>query len=77
MPPAGHNRIYTTLTDTTVDKHGGVPPFAETRSYVRTILASLSGSSAPPVSLARREADNLFRSVRLLAFAGGSDVPEN
>ncbi|MBX9665445.1 lytic transglycosylase domain-containing protein, partial [Novosphingobium sp.] len=23
-----------------VDKHGGVPPFAETRSYVRTILAS-------------------------------------
>lgn len=60
-----------------VNKHGGVPPFAETRSYVRTILASLSGSSAPPVSLARRGADNLFRSVRLLAFAGGSDVPEN
>ena len=60
-----------------VDKHGGVPPFAETRSYVRTILASLSGSTAAPVSLARRGADNPFRSVSLLAFAGGSDVPEN
>lgn len=60
-----------------VDKHGGIPPFAETRSYVRTILASLSGSSAAPVSLARRGADNPFRSVRLLAFAGRSDVPEN
>lgn len=48
-----------------VDKHGGIPPFAETRSYVRTILASLSGSSAAPVSLARRGADNPFRSVRL------------
>ena len=60
-----------------VDKHGGVPPFAETRSYVRTILASLSGSSAAPVSLARLGAENPFRSVSLLAFAGRSDVPEN
>lgn len=60
-----------------VEKHGGVPPFAETRSYVRTILASLSGSSAAPVSLARLGAENPFRSVSLLAFAGRSDVPEN
>lgn len=60
-----------------VDKHGGVPPFAETRSYVRTILASLSGRSAAPVSLARLGAENPFRSVSLLAFAGRSDVPEN
>lgn len=60
-----------------VDKHGGVPPFAETRSYVRTILASLSGSTAAPVSLTRLGAENPFRSASLLAFAGGSDVPEN
>lgn len=60
-----------------VDKHGGVPPFAETRSYVRTILASISGSTAAPVSLARLGAENPFRSVSLLAFAGGSDVPEH
>ncbi len=60
-----------------VDKHGGVPPFAETRSYVRTILASLSGSTAAPVSLTRLGAENPFRSASLLAFTGGSDVPEN
>lgn len=60
-----------------VDKHGGVPPFTETRSYVRTILASLSGSGPAPVSFARLGGENPFRAVRLLAFAGGSDVPEN
>lgn len=60
-----------------VDKHGGVPPFAETRSYVRTILASLSGSTAAPVSLTRLGAENPFRSASLLAFAGGLDIPEN
>ncbi|WP_179506797.1 MULTISPECIES: lytic transglycosylase domain-containing protein [unclassified Sphingomonas] len=60
-----------------VDKHGGIPPFTETRSYVRTILASLGGSGAAPVSFARLGGENPFRAVRLLAFAGGSDVPEN
>lgn len=60
-----------------VEKHGGIPPFAETRSYVRTILASLSGSTAAPISLARLGAENHFRSVSLLAFAGRSDVPEH
>lgn len=60
-----------------VDKHAGIPPFAETRSYVRTILASLGGSGAAPVSLARLGADNPFRAVRLFVFAGGSDGPEN
>lgn len=60
-----------------VDKHGGVPPFTETRSYVRTILASLRGSGPAPVSFARLGGENPFRAVRLLAFAGGSDVPEN
>ncbi|GEO02092.1 hypothetical protein NSE01_39240 [Novosphingobium sediminis] len=60
-----------------VDKHGGVPPFTETRSYVRTILASLGGSGPAPASLARLGGENPFRAVRLLAFAGGSDVPEN
>ena len=60
-----------------VDKHGGVPPFTETRSYVRTILASLGGSGPAPASFPRLGGENPFRAVRLLAFAGGSDVPEN
>lgn len=60
-----------------VDKHGGVPPFTETRSYVRTILASLGGSGPAPASFARLGGENPFRAVRLLAFAGRSDVPEN
>lgn len=60
-----------------VEKHGGIPPFSETRSYVRTILASLSSRAAAPVSNARLRAGNPFRSASFLAFAGRSDVPEN
>lgn len=60
-----------------VDKHGGVPPFAETRSYVRSILASLGGGTAAPATNARLRADNPFKRASLLAFAGRSDIPEN
>jgi hypothetical protein len=29
-----------------VDRHGGVPPYAETRGYVRSILAAYQGDTA-------------------------------
>jgi soluble lytic murein transglycosylase-like protein len=48
---------------TAVERHGGIPPFAETRDYVRRILAlyrggdaGLAASSSPGFSGVRRKA---------------------
>lgn len=59
-----------------VDKHDGIPPFRETRNYVRTILSSLDGS---PRSADRftPAAPNPFRRVQLASFTGNLQVPEN
>jgi hypothetical protein len=59
-----------------VDKHDGIPPFRETRNYVRTILSSLDGS---PRSAERFTpvAPNPFRMVQLASFTGNLQVPEN
>src|SRR4029079_15862799 len=35
-----------------VEKHGGIPPFAETRDYVRRVLALYRGFDRPDVPLA-------------------------
>lgn len=60
-----------------VDKYAGIPPFRETRDYVRTILGSLGGGTVVPLTPVRLRAENPFRRVNLEAFAGGSDIPEH
>lgn len=59
-----------------VDKHDGIPPFRETRNYVRTILASLDGAPrSGDVFTATRP--NPFRRVQLASFVGNLQVPED
>lgn len=60
-----------------VDKHGGIPPFAETRRYVQSILASLDGGPAALGALSRPTHENPFRRVDLVAFTGSLDSPED
>ena len=59
---------------------GGIPPFRETRNYVRTIMGSIATpNSTGGVSLASATlpAPNPFRRVMLASFDGRSDVPEH
>ena len=60
-----------------VQKFGGLPPFSETRTYVRTIMATLDGRAifrSTPVSML---AANPFRRVQLALFSPASQIPEN
>lgn len=60
-----------------VQKFGGLPPFSETRTYVRTIMATLDGRAifqSTPVSML---AANPFRRVQLAMFSPASQIPEN
>jgi len=51
-----------------VDRHGGVPPYNETRSYVRTILTAYSGDSdLPPLTGGFGRKARKVRPVELIA----------
>ena len=58
-----------------VQKFGGLPPFSETRTYVRTIMATLDGSGTRPAQTVRLAA-NPFRRVQLASFSTASQIPE-
>lgn len=60
-----------------VDKYGGVPPFRETRDYVRRIFAGLG--SVPGQSLVQSEpvASNPFRRAHLARFDRPLEIPED
>ena len=60
-----------------VRKHDGIPPFRETRNYVRTIMNTI-GERRPIRSWAAvAPAKNPFRTVRLAMFSPASYIPEN
>lgn len=58
-----------------VDKYGGIPPFRETRNYVRAILASLKGTNFRFEAPRPRELRNPFRRAQLASFSGRSEIP--
>ena len=60
-----------------VDKYGGIPPFRETRNYVRAILASLRGTNFRFEAPRPRELRNPFRRAQLASFSGRSEIPED
>ena len=59
-----------------VDKYGGIPPFRETRNYVRAILSSLKGTNFRFDAPEPRELRNPFRRVQLASFPIPSEIPE-
>ncbi|MEL7219634.1 MAG: lytic transglycosylase domain-containing protein, partial [Pseudomonadota bacterium] len=59
-----------------VDKYGGIPPFRETRNYIRAILASLRGRNSRLGALGPRERRNPLRRVQLASFPIPSEIPE-
>jgi len=59
-----------------VDKYGGIPPFRETRNYVRAILASFKGTNFRFEAPRLRELRNPFRRVQLASFPIPSEIPD-
>ncbi|MGQ3230495.1 MAG: hypothetical protein ACT6R2_16585, partial [Blastomonas fulva] len=63
-----------------VDQFGGIPPFRETRNYVRTIMGSIGNpNSTSSVWRASPKlfALNPFRRVVVASFEGQPDLPEH
>ncbi|MEE4208231.1 MAG: lytic transglycosylase domain-containing protein [Parvularcula sp.] len=58
-----------------VDKYGGIPPFRETRNYVRAILASLRGTNSRFAALGSNELRNPSRRAQLAFFAVPTETP--
>ena len=58
-----------------VTKHKGIPPFRETRDYVRRILGSIGGAHS--VRSRPSPARNPFRRVELAQFDVNLQIPEN
>lgn len=59
-----------------VDKYGGVPPFRETRTYVRAILASVRGTNSRFGGPRPRELRSSFRRAQLASFPVRPDNSE-
>ena len=47
-----------------VERYRGVPPYAETRAYVRRILAAMGGRSVAPLRCARDRAVDVLALMR-------------
>lgn len=57
-----------------INQYGGIPPFRETRNYVRTIMSTVDSG---PISASLALRTNPFRRVSFSSFADRSDVPED
>ena len=60
-----------------IEQYDGIPPFRETRNYVRTIMSALDGGAAPEVRSPPLLAANPFRRTKLVSFARPSKIPED
>jgi len=60
-----------------IEQYDGIPPFRETRNYVRAIMSMLDGGAAPVVPSTRLLAGNPFRRTQLVSFSRPSEIPED
>jgi soluble lytic murein transglycosylase-like protein len=60
-----------------VEKYRGIPPFRETREYVRVILAEVDRGHDEGRLVAVPRSPGRFAEVRRAEYAPGSDIPEN